>query len=295
MLSSEVLGVGDGEQVGSTMDEEFRMFAALWKGSAASHVNLGPEGFRRSGAYACARGFQVGWVAELDQGMLTRATLWSGSPDERLDLQRHLPEPWNVSSAIDLHVDGDRLRVIGAATQAVKSGGYEMNAAQVPVLWEIRLRTAEPPVRRAAVAVPSPIATAEPESPERRIERVVEEFAGAVIAKDFKAAHARLAPWIANKLGATRLRAFIKEHLLDDSAPADFQSSGNDITLDHLRELGEHAIPDAVAAENFRQWMMLDFTPDPDAGSELDYILRLWLIVVEIDGAMRIGYLEPEY
>jgi hypothetical protein len=296
MLSSEVLGVGDGEQVGSTMDEEFRMFAALWKGSAASHVNLGPEGFRRSGAYACARGFQVGWVAEHDRGMLTRATLWSGSPDERLDLQQHLPEPWNVSSAIDLHVDGDRLRVIGSATQAVKSGGYEMNAGQVPVVWEIPLRMAEPPARRrAAVSVPPPNATAEPESPERRIDRAVEEFSGAVIAKDFKAAHARLAPWIAKKMTATKLRAFVKEHLLDDSAPADFQSSGNDITLEHLRELGEHAIPDAVTADNFRQWMMLDLTPDPDAGSELDYILRLWLVVVEINGTMKIGYLEPEY
>ena len=296
MLSSEVLGVGDGEQVGSTMDEEFRMYAALWKGSAASHANLGPEGFRRSGAYACARGLQVGWVAELDQGMLTRATVWSGAADERLDLQQHLPEPWNVSSAIDLHVDGDRLRVIGSATQAVKSGGYEINAGQVPVLWEMKLRIAEPPApRRAAVVVSAPPATAEPESPERRIDRVVEEFAGAVIAKDFKSAHARLAPWIAKKLTAAKLRAFVKEHLLDDSAPADFQSSGNDITLDQLRELGDHEIPEAVTAENFRQWMMLDFTPDPDAGSELDYNLRLWLIVVEVGGAMKIGYLEPEY
>jgi hypothetical protein len=41
--------------------------------------------------------------------------------------------------------------------------------------------------------------------------------------------------------------------------------------------------------------MILDFTPDPDAGSDLDYNLRLALIVVEIEGAMKIAYLEPEY
>src|SRR5437667_428765 len=50
MLASEVLGVGDGEQVGSTGDDEFRTFAALWRGSAGSHVNLAPGATRRCGA-----------------------------------------------------------------------------------------------------------------------------------------------------------------------------------------------------------------------------------------------------
>jgi hypothetical protein len=40
---------------------------------------------------------------------------------------------------------------------------------------------------------------------------------------------------------------------------------------------------------------MLAFTPDDDAGSALAYDLRLWLIVVEIEGAMKIGSFEPEY
>lgn len=297
MLASEVLGVGDGQQVGSTGDDEFRTFAALWTGRARSHVNLGPEAYKQSRACACALGFQVGWMAKLDRGMLTRAVVWGGSAEQLLDLQDFLPEPWNVSTALALHVDGDRLRVIGSATQAVKSGNYEVNAGQVPVVWEMRLRIAEPPARRGAAlrAAKAPAAAAA-ESPERRIDRVVDDFAEAVIAADFKVAHALLAPWLQKKMTAAKLRAFVKEHLLDESAPADFQSSGNDSTLEELRGfVQERDIPQAVTAENFRQWMMLDFTPDPDAGSTLDYNLRVWLIVVEIEGAMKIGYFEPEY
>ena len=39
--------------------------------------------------------------------------------------------------------------------------------------------------------------------------------------------------------------------------------------------------------------MSLDLTPDPEGDSGLDYCLRLWLIVVAVDGTMRLGYLEP--
>ena len=52
-------------------------------------------------------------------------------------------------------------------------------------------------------------------------------------------------------------------------------------------------IADEVTSANFRQWMSLEFTPDPDGESALDYCLRLWLIVVDVDGAMLIGHLEP--
>ena len=93
--------------------------------------------------------------------------------------------------------------------------------------------------------------------------------------------------------------------------------SGNDSTLDELRshyveyhrndrsrtftavdEFGEWGPPsiylnDEITNDNFRQWSLLEFTPDPEAGSELDYLLRLWLIVVDVNGQMRIGHLEP--
>ena len=39
--------------------------------------------------------------------------------------------------------------------------------------------------------------------------------------------------------------------------------------------------------------MSIDITPELDNDLGLDYILRLWLVVVELDGTMMIGYLEP--
>ena len=189
LVGSDILGAGDGQQVGHVWDEEMANGAALWDGSPESFVSLAPAGFVRSTAWACARGFQVGWAGKDDRGMQVRAILWSGSADDFLDLQEFLPAPWNVSQALALLVDGNRLRILGTAQQAVKSGGYEMNAGEVPVIWEIDR---------------------------------------------------------------------------------------------------------AVTADTFRQWLCLDFTPDPDAGAGVDYCLRLWLIIVEIDGVMKVGHLEPE-
>jgi hypothetical protein len=63
----------------------------------------------------------------------------------------------------------------------------------------------------------------------------------------------------------------------------------------HLGDWGPPSvyIADEITTDNFRQWMSIDVTPDPDNEPGLDYILRLWLIVVDVGGAMNIGYLEP--
>src|SRR5262249_20402699 len=138
-VGSEALGVGDGQQVGHVWGEDSRQIAALWSGSSDSFVNLAPKGFVRSTAWRCARGFQVGWAAKKDRGMSVNAILWGGAADDYIDLQLALPEPWNVSQAMDVDVDGDTLRVIGTAQQAVESKGYEMNAGTRPVVWTMKL------------------------------------------------------------------------------------------------------------------------------------------------------------
>jgi hypothetical protein len=48
-----------------------------------------------------------------------------------------------------------------------------------------------------------------------------------------------------------------------------------------------------ITASNLRQWMGIEFSPDPEGDSDPDCRLELWLIVVELEGAMRIGHLEP--
>lgn len=251
--------------------------------------------------------------------MQVRALLWSGSADDYIDLQAFLPEPWNVSQALDLDVDGDTLRVLGTAQQATHSNGYEMNAGEQPVLWTMKLRVVEAPARRELPpeVQSSGAPSASEMSDERRIEQAAERFANAVIANDYGAAHAVLAPWLGRQVTPETLETILAKQFLADSKAVDFVISGNDSTLEELREhyeeyykgdatrtlasveeFGDWGPPsihiDAhVTSENFRGWMSIDLTPELDDPSGLDYLLRLWLIVVDVGGAMQIGYLEP--
>lgn len=315
---SEGLGIGDGQQVGHVWGESRTQRAALWSGSRDSYVNLAPEGFVRSTAWRCARGFQVGWVTEREMGMSARAILWNGSAADFIDLQQFLPEPWNVSQAFDLDVDGDTLRIIGTASQAVQSGGYEVNAGEQPMIWEAKLLVAEPTAVRETITIhPATTAASEAASDEQRIDRLAGDFARALIGDDYDAAHALLAPWLQRQVSAQELRTILKTQSLAGSAAVDFQASGNDSTLDELREhyqeyhegdetrtlasvesFGEWGPPsihiaNEITAANFRQWLSIELTPEVDDESGLDYLLRLWLIVVDVHGTMKVGHLEP--
>ena len=317
ITGSEALGAGDSQQVGHVWDQSSLQRAALWSGSGNSYVNLAPAGFVRSTAWRCARGLQVGWAAEKEMGMLVRAILWGGDASDFIDLQQFVPEPWNVSQAFDLDVDGDTLRILGNAQQAQMQGKYEVNAGEQPLMWEMKLLVAEPPARRElAPAVTT--STDEEVSDEQRMERAVAAFARGMIDDDYEAAHAVLAPWLQKHVAPSRLREILVRQFLADSKAVDFHLTGNDSTLDELREhyaeyhkndaartlasaesFGDWGPPsiyvaDEITKENFRQWMMLELTPELDDESGLDYLLKLYLIVVDVAGEMKIGHLEPE-
>ncbi len=318
LMGSEALGIGDGQQVGHIWGEDSLQMAAVWSGSPDSYVNLAPKGFVRSTAWRCARGFQVGWAEEKERGMSAHAILWGGSADDFIDLQPSLPEPWNVSQAMDLDVDGDTLRVIGTAQQAVQSGGYEMDAGSRPVMWEMKLLVSEAPAVRETVTVQA-TAAATPVimSDERKVEKLASDFAQALIDDDYDAAHGLLASWLQRQVSATELRSIIKKAFFADLAPVDFVVSGNDSTLVELREhyaeyhkgdatrtlataesFGDWGPPsihitDEITPANFRQWLSIDLTPDADNEFGLDFILRLWLVAVDVDGTMKVGHLEP--
>ena len=321
VMGSEASAAGDGQQVGVAWDAELRSGAALWSGSPDSYVSLAPKGFVRSRATKCARGFQAGWVAYKEMGMLIRAALWNGAAEDYLDLQDFLPEPWTASWVQGIYVSGDTLRILGTAQQAVMSNGYEVNAGQTPVIWEARLLIAEP---EAPTDTPIAIGTSReesvteaPPSIEQQVARGAEDFGQAIVKRDFKTARTLLAPWLQKQVTAKRLQTLIARHMISDDAPADCTAIGNDTTLDELRshyreyykddltrtlanteEFGEWgppsiAIPDELTAADFRQWMWIDFTPDPDGGALVDYCLRLYVVIVEVDGSMKVGYLEP--
>jgi hypothetical protein len=323
---SEIVGLDADQQVGFVWTKKSTNEAALWTGSAASYATLAPAGSVRSRAERCAHGFQIGWMGKEFRGMMLRAALWSGSADEFLDLQEFLPEPYNASWARDLHVEGNRLRIIGIAQKVVRDG-YEMDDGKVPVMWDITLcetvapRAARPasrhPASPIAPAAATPAAASAVESDDELVASVASVFAQAVVDGDYKAAHAQLAPWLQREIPVETLQSVLTREMIDGIEPIDFTTGGNDTTLQDLREgyaeyheddrsrtfstcdsFGEYGQPsiyiaDHITPENYRQWMSIDFTPEEDNEAGIDYCLRLWLIVVKIDGAMKIGHLEP--
>jgi hypothetical protein len=315
-MRSEVLGLDPDQQVGLIWNENTHSEAALWSGSAESYVSLAPAGFRRSHASRCAHGLQIGWIAKEGRGMLLRAVLWSGSADDYLDLQDFLPEPWNVSWPRDLHVEGNRLRILGIAQQMVRQDKYEMDNGKVPVIWEITLHEKVAPRAAAPIAV-APIAPSTDVSDDELIAGVASVFAQAVVDGNYEAARTQLAPWLQREISTDTLQRILTRELVDGVPATDFNTSGNTTTLEDLREsyteyfeddrsrtfstvdaFGEYGQPsiyvaDEITPENYRQWMSIEFTPDEDNEAGLDYCLRLWLIVVKIDGTMKIGHLEP--
>src|SRR5262249_16140167 len=160
------------------------------------------------------------WVCNEERGMMIRGMLWAGDAEDYIDLQESLPEPWNASWPMALDVDGDRLRILGTAQRAEKSGGYEVNAGEQPVIWEFKLKIAEPGGERA---VAPDISAALPEATdEQRIQKVGVEFAQAVVDDDFKTAHSLLAPWLRTQVTAKKLEAILKKELIDGVPPVDF-------------------------------------------------------------------------
>ena len=154
-------------------------------------------------------------------------------------------------------------------------------------------------------------------STEQRVAKAAEDFGQAVIKKKFKDACALLAPWLQKQVTAKQLQTIVTQNMIEDVAPDDCVAMGNDSTLEELqshyreyykddrtrtvtttKEFGTWGVPsvfidDEITESNFRQWMWLDFTPDPESDAQVDYCLRLYLIVVEVDNTMKIGYIEP--
>jgi hypothetical protein len=87
-VHTEGLGIGDGEQAGQSQSSPPNgqlgvTHALLWRGSAASVIDLHPDGFKNSGAFATSGGVQVGYGVTASA---THALKWSGSASSVVDL-----------------------------------------------------------------------------------------------------------------------------------------------------------------------------------------------------------------
>ena len=136
-------------------------------------------------------------------------------------------------------------------------------------------------------------------------QQFAEELGAAVLARDFDAAHAMLAPWLQRETTPAGLRETIEARLREMmeyagcdelTYPVGFDVDGNSSTVDDLRKERSWApprpIPAEVTPENFRKWACIQFLADDDV--DIDAWFDLWMIMVEVDGRYGVGYFELE-
>ena len=134
-------------------------------------------------------------------------------------------------------------------------------------------------------------------------------FAHSIIRMDYAAAHRMLASWLQPEVTPERLREFVETELkavaegfdLEEIIyPKAYHADGNSCSLNELRAERSYAtsrrssesVPPEVTEENFRKWMVIQFTPAPEDGLDVDAWFDWWMILVEVDGEYRVGYFE---
>lgn len=145
------------------------------------------------------------------------------------------------------------------------------------------------------------------------LKRAYKDFAQAfavnIIELDFVAAHRMLAPWLMNSITPEQLRRLIHKEVQEvaeaneiegEYHPGSYEIDSNICTLQDLKETPSYRdarqIAEQVNEENYRQWMVIQFQPTQQEQEELDIDAWLdwWMIVVEVEGELRMGYFEIE-
>ena len=123
------------------------------------------------------------------------------------------------------------------------------------------------------------------------------EWASAVIDGDYTKAQGMLAPWLRKELSPSDLEAMLKHAVNGGPNPAEFELDAGFSTYEDLKNPDgypprSNPFDPSLTADNFRKWMCVEFRPsedDEESGPGFD----LWMAVVDVEGSMAIGYLEP--
>ena len=119
-------------------------------------------------------------------------------------------------------------------------------------------------------------------------EEFAAEFCGRIVERDFPAAEAMLAPWIRASLPAGGLRKLVRLALGDAPVPTEYDLE----MLEDEEELAALPLPAEVNDDNLRGVFTLDFIPDEDAETDVEYSFGFLAAVVDFGSAPVIGYLE---
>ena len=132
------------------------------------------------------------------------------------------------------------------------------------------------------------------------MEKAYEEFAGQfaqrIVRKEYESARELLAPWLHDTVSAVQLEEMVRENCKELPAPAEFDVDSNSCGLEDLT-VDPHSpptrpLPGEITPQNYRQWMVIQFKPAEDDETGYDACFDLWMALVEVNGALKIGYLE---
>lgn len=133
-----------------------------------------------------------------------------------------------------------------------------------------------------------------------------ESLARWAIERDWERVRELLAPWLRARFGASDVQAFFERDYARTLSlrgvrglhhPQLAEVSDNSVTLAYLRtppswKPSGRAIPVEVNDANFRRWMKIQLQCSDSQADELrlDYLSDVWLIVVELEEGLRVGY-----
>jgi hypothetical protein len=144
-------------------------------------------------------------------------------------------------------------------------------------------------------------------------------FAQEMVEQSFDRAERMLAPWVRKTLPVGGLKRVVRIVRGENPPAAEFELTElPDDDLASMREKAEEyageegdrslantervggmdgppsfPIPPELTEENFRGCWQVDFQPDEDAESDVDYSYSFYLALVADDKELKIGYLEP--
>jgi hypothetical protein len=117
------------------------------------------------------------------------------------------------------------------------------------------------------------------------------------------------ASWLIRAVTPQQLRESIEQEVKEVAEanelegglhPTSYEIDSNTCSLEDLKKPPSYReprrIPEEVNEENYRQWMVVQFQPAPEEQDELgiDAWLDWWMLLVEEDGELKIGFFEIE-
>jgi hypothetical protein len=134
---------------------------------------------------------------------------------------------------------------------------------------------------------------------------VPEQFAAALASGNYSAATTLLAPWLTAEWPAARLRESMEQaaeeimtgfDLPVAPRPGGYDVGANPLELAELREDGMEIIPEDITEDNFRGWWPTQILMDEEDAwlTDIGSLASYFVLVVEVEGKQRIGYLRFE-